>query len=235
MKRGGVLILALLIAALPGCEFPADPEDTLSNARGGTLRVGVIENEPWVVLERGKEPQGVEPELVRRFAETIDAEIAWTTGSANELAPAVSGFQLDILIGGLTADFPHPDDVVMTRPYIDTEIEIGGPPGSDPPDDRDGLEIYVERFSEAASLLRKKERETTPVPYNSLDEVDGLVLANSYELEALGYEPTGDILRDEDHAMGAPPGENAFLVALEKFLLERKDEAASLLTEESSR
>jgi len=62
-----------------------------------------------------------------------------------------------------------------------------------------------------------------------------VVLADSFELEALGYEPTGDILRDEDHSMGAPPGENAFLIELEKFLLERKDEAATLLTEEASR
>jgi polar amino acid transport system substrate-binding protein len=228
------LACAALFVIVPGCGFPVDPEDTLENARGGTLRVGVIENEPWVVLEPGKEPQGVEPELVRQFAESIDAEIAWTEGSADELAPVVSGFQLDLLIGGLTADFPHPDDVAMTRPYIDTEIEIGGPPGEDLPDDRDGLEIYVERFSEAASLLEKKEREVTALPYNSLDEVDGIVLANSYDLEALGYEPTGDILRDEDHAMGTPPGENSFLIELEEFLLERKDEAARLLTEEAS-
>jgi polar amino acid transport system substrate-binding protein len=224
-----------LFAVAAGCGFPVDPEDTLENASGGTLRVGVIENDPWVVLEPGKEPQGVEPELVRQFAESIDAEIVWTEGSADELAPVISGFQLDLLIGGLTADFPHPDDVAMTRPYIDTEIEIGAPPGEDLPDDRDGLEIYVERFSEAASLLEKKEREVTAITYNALDEVDGIVLANSYDLEALGYEPTGDILRDEDHAMGTPPGENSFLIELEEFLLERKDEAAELLTQEASR
>jgi polar amino acid transport system substrate-binding protein len=224
--------LALLLV---GCDFPADPEGTLAGVRGDTLRVGVIENDPWVVLAPGEEPSGVEPELVRQFAESIDAEIEWTEGSADELAPAVSGFQLDILIGGLTVDFPHPEDVVMTRPYIDTEIEIGGPPGSDLPDHRDGLEIYVERGSEAAALLLKKERETTPIFYDSLSEVNGIVLADSYDLQALGYEPTGDILRDEDHAMGAPPGENAFLLELERFLLERKAEAAKLLTEEASR
>jgi len=229
------LAASVALVGLAGCDFPADPEDTLENARGGTLRVGVIENEPWVVLNGKEEPTGVEPELVRAFAESIDAEINWVEGSADELAPAVGGWQLDMLIGGLTADFPHPEDVVMTRPYIDTEIELGGPPGTDLPDDRDGLEIYVERGSEAAALLRHKESETTPIPYNSLSEVDGVVLADSYELEALGYEPTGDILRDDDHAMGAPPGENAFLIELEEFLLERKDQAASLLTEEVSR
>jgi polar amino acid transport system substrate-binding protein len=235
VKDISLALLCCVIAALGGCDFPADPEDTLEDVRGGTLRVGVIENDPWVVLEPGEEPSGVEPELVRQFAESLDAEIEWHEGSADELAPAMSGFQLDILIGGLTAQFPHPDDVAMTRPYIDTEIEIGGPPGEDLPDDRDGLEIYVEKASEAASLLRKKEHETTPIPYETLAEVDGIVLANSYELEALGYEPTGDILRDVDHAMGTPPGENAFLIELEQFLLERKAEAAELLTEETAK
>jgi len=164
------LLLATTIAlvVLSGCDFPADPEETLENARGGSLRVGVIENEPWVVLHGKGEPTGVEPELVRQFAESIDSDISWIEGSADELAPAVGGFQIDILIGGLTADFPHPEDVVMTRPYIDTEIELGGPSGTDLPDDRDGLEVYVERGSEAASLLFKKESETTPIPYNSL-------------------------------------------------------------------
>lgn len=230
------LLVLVLILGLPfaGCEFPADPEETLEKARGGTLRVGVVENDPWVVIEPGKEPSGVEPELVRRFAETIDAEIVWEEGSADELAPAVSGFQLDVLIGGLTVDFPHPEDVAMTRPYIDTEIELGGPPGTDLPDDRDDLDVYVERASEAAALLRKKEREVEPIVYDHLSEVDGVVLAPSYDLEALGYEPTGDILRDNDHSMGVPPGENAFMIELEEFLLEHKDLAAKLLTEEAS-
>ncbi|MDQ2676250.1 MAG: transporter substrate-binding domain-containing protein [Actinomycetota bacterium] len=230
-----MLLCLALGLPLASCDFPADPEDTLADVRDGTLRVGVIENDPWVVLEPGKAPAGVEPELMREFAETLDAEIEWHEGSADELAPAVSGFQIDVLIGGLTADFPHPDDVAMTRPYIDTEIELGGPPGTDLPDDRDGLEVYVETASEAASLLRKKEHEAVPIPYETLSEVDGVVLANSYELEALGYEPTGDILRDEDHAMGVPPGENAFLIELEEFLLERKAHAAELLTEEASK
>jgi polar amino acid transport system substrate-binding protein len=64
-----VLVAALAIAgAVAGCDFPADPEGTLDRVSGGTMRVGVIEDPPWVILEDGREPAGMEPELVRQFA-----------------------------------------------------------------------------------------------------------------------------------------------------------------------
>lgn len=229
------LALVALGAALAGCQFPADPEGTLDRVSGGTLRVGVIENPPWVELHPGREPSGVEPELVRRFAETIDAEIEWVEGTEDELASAMGGFQLDLIVGGLTRDFPYPDDVTMTRPYVDTEIEIGLPPGDELPDALGGVEVYVERSSEAAALLREEEDDAIPVPYDSLSEVDGLALLHTYEIDEIGYGRSDHILRDDEHAMAAPLGENAFLVELESFLLDRGEEAEDLLHEEVSR
>ena len=228
-----VALAAVLMIA--GCDFPADPEGTLDRARGGTLRVGVIEEPPWVVLEPGDEPAGVEPELVRRFAATIGAEVEWVEGSEAELAAAMGGFQLDLLIGGLTRDFPYPKDVAMTVPYVDTEIELGVPPGGEVPGELGGVEVYVERSSEAAALLREEENDAVDVPYDTLSEVDGLALLHTFEIDELGYDRSGHILRDDEHAMGVPPGENAFMVEIEEFLLDRGEEAEDLLHREVSR
>jgi polar amino acid transport system substrate-binding protein len=231
--RVGASFAAVITLAV-GCDFPADPEGTLDRVSGGTLRVGVIHDPPWVVLAPGEEPAGVEPDLVRRFADTIDAEVDWVEGTESELAEAVGGFQLDLIIGGLTRDFPYPEDVAMTRPYVDTEIEIGLPPGEDLPDALGGVEVYVERSSEAAALLREEENDAIDVPYDSLEEVDGLALLHTYEIDELGYERSDYILRDEEHAMAVPPGENAFMVELEEFLLDRGEEAEDLLHREVS-
>jgi hypothetical protein len=97
------------------------------------------------------------------------------------------------------------------------------------------LPIFVERSSEAAALLRQEEDDAIAVPYDSLDEVDGPALLNTYDIAALGYERTDYILRDEEHAMAVPVGENALLVELERFLLDRGEEAEDMLYREVTR
>jgi polar amino acid transport system substrate-binding protein len=128
--------IACLLTA--GCQFPRDPEGTLERSTGGTLRVGVAENPPWVRLG-GREPGGVEPELIRRFAATIDAEVAWHRGSETELIEALRGFQLDVVIAGLTTTSVWQKEVAITSPYLDTEIQFAVPPGEELPDDLDGV------------------------------------------------------------------------------------------------
>jgi polar amino acid transport system substrate-binding protein len=234
--RRSLAAVACAVAALAaGCQFPADPEGTLDRVEGGTMRVGVIHEPPWVILEEGRDPAGVEPELVRRFAETIDAEIEWVEGTEADLAAAAGGFQIDLIIGGLTREFPYVDDVAMTAPYVDTEVELGLPPGEELPDELGGVEVYVEHSSEAAALLREEEDDAVPVFFDSLDEVDGLALLDTYDIDAIDYERTDYILRDHEHAMAVPLGENAFMVELERFLLDRGEEAEDLLHQEVSR
>ena len=199
------------------------------------MRVGVIHEPPWVILEEGRDPAGVEPELVRRFAETIDAEIEWVEGTEADLAAAAGGFQIDLIIGGLTREFPYVDDVAMTAPYVDTEVELGLPRGEELPDELGGVEVFVERSSEAAALLREEEDDAVPVFFDSLDEIDGLALLDTYDIDAIDYERTDYILRDHEHAMAVPLGENAFMVELERFLLDRGEEAEDLLHQEVSR
>lgn len=236
MRRGwATAIVIASVIGLGACQYPRDPEGTLNRVEGGTLRVGVVENEPWVKLAPGKEPAGVEPELVRRFADEIDAEIEWVEGPESELVEAMRGYQIDLLIGGLTRGSPWQKEVALTRPYVDTEIEFGVPPGEEVPGDLSGVEVWVERNSEAAALLEQEEEEADAVYFDEIEEVDGLALLHTYDIDAIGYERTANIFRDDEHAMAVPSGENAFLVELENFLLDRGDEAELLLAEEAKR
>jgi polar amino acid transport system substrate-binding protein len=198
------------------------------------MYVGVIENEPWVKLSE-RAPAGVEPELVRSFAEELDAEIEWVQGPESELMEAMRGFQLDLVIGGLTRSSPYAREVALTRPYVDTQIELAVPRGEEVPDDLSGVEIWALRNSEEAALLREEEEEAEAVLVEELEQVDGLALLHDYDADAIGFEGTDHIFRDEEHAMAAPMGENAFLVELENFLLDRGEEARELLEREARR
>lgn len=232
--RIAVAIATAGLLALAGCDFPADPEGTLARAEGGTVRVGLIDNPPWVALGSG-EPQGVEPELLRRFARSIDADIEWIEGTESELAEALRGFQVDVVAGGLTRAWPYATHVALTRPYVDTEIQLGLPPGTEVPDSLGGIDVWVERGSEEAALLRQEEDDANALYFDRLDEIDGLALLDTYDIAAIGYERSDYILRDDEHALAVPAGENAWLVELERFLLDRGEEAEELLHREATR
>lgn len=150
--RGWVALALLLLTDCTGCTgFPADPDDTLERVRG-VLRVGVSPHDPWTRLAGVGEPSGTEPELVRRFAADLGAEVSWTPGGEEELMTQLEEGGLDLVVGGLTADTPWTDKAAITQPYAEARDDAGE--------------------------LRK-------------------------------------------HVMAAPLGENAFLLALEKFLLEK--------------
>jgi polar amino acid transport system substrate-binding protein len=227
-----VAVLALA-AGLASCQYPRDPEDTLDHVEGGTLRAGVIDNPPWVDLS-GPEPGGVEPELLREFAAEHDAEIEWVEGTESELMAAMVGFQLDVVVGGLTQTSPWAKEVSMTLPYVDTEIVFAVPPGEEL-GQLEGAEIWVEENSEAAALLQQEEAAAHPLHYTELSEVDGRALIHSYYIEPLGLEEGGQIQKDDDHVMAVPPGENAMLVALGDFLFDRTERAEELLAAEAEK
>src|SRR5687767_518503 len=84
-------LLLLVACATP----PEDPEGTLDRVRGGTVRVGLTEHDPWTLVDG---PAGVEVELVERFAERLDATIEWTDGSEQEMFGALEAGSLDLVI-----------------------------------------------------------------------------------------------------------------------------------------
>jgi polar amino acid transport system substrate-binding protein len=226
---------ALLAAlALAGCQFPADVEGTLERARGGVLRVGVTEARPFVELTDGREPGGVEAELVRRFARRIDARVRWVEGSEAELMGALAGGQLDVVIGGLTRRSPWQREVALTRPYLNTQTVVAAPDertARELSQDLGGREVAAEANSEIAAKLAT-DTDATVVPVADVADADGPVAVPDYLLDELGLARTDAELDEHEHALAARHGENAFLVELERFLLDSEREAAALLERE---
>ena len=95
--------------------------------RGGELRVGVTERPPWVELIDGAEPTGIEPDLIRRFADRVGAEVSWVAGSEQQLVGDLERGDLDLIAGGLPADTPWSEHAGATRPYASVADEHGQP------------------------------------------------------------------------------------------------------------
>jgi polar amino acid transport system substrate-binding protein len=122
----GRLLATVLFVAACSVQIPQDPDGTLDRVRGDVLRVGVSHNPPWTSVD-GNEPSGIEPELVREFAKTIDADVEWTIGGEETLVHQLEEGRLDLVIGGFTAKSPWVEHVALTRPYTTAPSASGEP------------------------------------------------------------------------------------------------------------
>jgi ABC-type amino acid transport substrate-binding protein len=126
-------LAGLIGLTLAGCglAMPTDPDGTLANIDGGTLRVGVTESfdekSTWVRVEPGPdtEPSGIEVDLVREFASERDATIEWSQGSEHQLAEKLKHGRLDLVIGGFADDTPWTTHAGLTKPYAESKDPLG--------------------------------------------------------------------------------------------------------------
>ncbi|HYH60208.1 MAG TPA: transporter substrate-binding domain-containing protein [Thermoleophilaceae bacterium] len=228
--------LLLLIGcglAFAGCQFPKDPEGTLNQVRErGSIKVGVTHHDPFVNLH-GPEPAGVEVELIEGFADHLGVEVEWVEGSESQLVELLAGTEIDVMLAGLDRQSPLQKEVGFTRPYANVEIVVAVPPGEEEPN-IEGLDVLVEENSEAASIT-EKETDADPIRVPSLENADGRpVVVEDYLLDELGYEKTGHSLKETEHCLAVPRGENAWLVELERYLLDQEAVASDLLREEGT-
>ncbi|MCT1443849.1 ABC transporter substrate-binding protein [Corynebacterium sanguinis] len=121
---GAALLSASLVA---GCgALPRDTEGTYNRAQDGTLVVGVSEHEPWTsVNDATGEVSGSEAELIRGFADSIDADVEYKVASESVLAGWIEDGEIDVMIGGLTATSPWVSHMALTRPYTTVTSESG--------------------------------------------------------------------------------------------------------------
>lgn len=218
----------LLALTLTACDIPRDPESTLNRVSGGTMRVGVSANEPWVILD-GPEPAGVEVEIIEGFAASIDAEIEWFPGTEEELAAALHSRELDVLLGGIESTSVLAAEVTLTHPYLTTASVVGVPQDSDIREDITGVEVAVEAGTEEAALLDKTD--AIPVRVEDIAAGDGAKATDSWLLDDLGLKDTGVRLAEHDHVLAVPGGENAWLTRLERYLLSHESEIEGFLGE----
>lgn len=126
-------LAAVLLAGalLTGCSttVPTDPDGTLDRVRGGELRAGVSPHPPWTLVEADGTPAGVEVDLVEGFADTLDADVVWTTGGEEPLVTDLEEGRLDVVVGGLTASTPWTSKAAVTVAYTTVTDAAGAPEG----------------------------------------------------------------------------------------------------------
>lgn len=118
--RRSAITAALTICAvmLGGCglQVPADPNGSLAHIRAGTLQAGASVD-PGLVERDGTELTGGAVDLVEQFAAEQGAEVEWTVASEESLVRGLEDGELQIVVGGMTADSPWADRVGTTRGY----------------------------------------------------------------------------------------------------------------------
>jgi polar amino acid transport system substrate-binding protein len=228
IDRRHAILAALLCAA--GCsDLPRDPRGTLGRVRGGRLRVGLVEQRPWVARAAG-EPSGAEVELVRQLAGELGSAAEWTWGGEQQHMEALAQFELDLVAGGLTDDSPWGKRVGLTKPYFEDRVRVGT---TSAPADLRGLRVAVKAGDPVAAELRKRGAEPVPVPEVTREAAP--VAAPDWQLEQLGLNPGADELQKRKHVLAVPPGENGWLVYLEEFLHARTPAVKELLQREVAR
>ena len=126
----GVAAVLLSSCSAISATIPADSEGTLSRVEDGTLVVGVSEHPPWTNISDTGEHSGSEVDLIRGFAEHVNAEIEWQQAPESVLAERIKNGEVDVVIGGLTDSSPWSSHMALTRPYaeVDGEKMVMGTP-----------------------------------------------------------------------------------------------------------
>ena len=220
-------LLGSLLGLLSGNNgFPKDPEGTLQKVRHGTLRVGYTHAEPWVA-PGSQGPRGIEPELIRSFAQSLDARIDWMTGTEEQLYGALEKHELDVLIAGITDESPWQEDVGLTRPYLQTAVYVGAAANVPAGPAIKQQTVAVAIGTDIGYYVREQDAE--PIYQSRLPGGAALVAGYDWQLRRWGYRRLTLRLKEENHVMAVPPGENAWLLALETFLYRHNGQLHQLL------
>ncbi|GGS36550.1 substrate-binding periplasmic protein [Actinokineospora fastidiosa] len=206
-----IVAVAVLLAA--GCQWPRDAEGTLDRVRGGVLRVGVVEDPPWTVVDDRGAVGGAEAALVERLAAELGARVEWTEGPESTLIGALSHQALDLVIGGMTRSSPWTKEVALTVPYFTSKRVVAVPLAAD--SSLEGVPVAVEAGTPEVTFLA--EEGAVPVV---VDEVPAGVPAvvPDWAVDPACQRAVLE-LGSTDHSFAMALGENAFLVRVEEFLL----------------
>ena len=213
-----------------GCNYPKDPNNTLEKIKHRTIRVGISESPQLCEYSIGNnEPTGVEVELIKGYAQSIDAKIEWIKGSQEQIVDLIKEYEVDVAIGGYSKNSAFKTHVGLTRPYKTEKIKVGAGAGSTIPKEIEEKEVVVKRGSQA--LVAVSKNKGIPVIKDSITMADGLVAGPEEELLKLGLSVSEYNLDKVEHVIAVPKGENGLLKDLENYIIrkwEKKKIKASL-------
>jgi len=170
--------------------------------------------------------RGVDVQLVNELARGLEAKVAWVRGTESELMSALHGRQLDLVVGGLSGESPWKHDVAFTRPYYTDSLFISLPPGASEKSLK-GTSVAYEAGSPAGVYLHKKG--AVPVPVHDIESTKGAVAAPTWKLESLGRPASEVLLHKSPRVMAVAPGENAWLLGVERVLYDQETAIPAML------
>lgn len=208
-----LIILAVLV--LVGCRYPVNIERPMAAMHGGELNIGLSENPPWVI-NSAQGPAGLEVEIVRALAEDMNATINWHWDSEGNLLAALSHYQLDLVIGGLTQDSNVSALATPTKAYYQSHYSVGVPEGTPLPSNLEDVEVAVPVVNHIARALKKEG--VIPHPSPDLGAQNEAAANPAWWLRAHDYQVGDWEIATDHHVMALPKGENAWMLAVQRHL-----------------
>jgi polar amino acid transport system substrate-binding protein len=221
MRLAAAFAAALFLTAAR-CDLPRDPRHTLDHVRSAkVLRVGAAEDRPFIVRD-GEEATGIEASLITRFANEQGARVQWIWEPQEKEFQALAKFELDLMAGGIDAKTPWKKQAALTRPVAEIHEDLASVTGIVPAE-LEGHEVTIEQGDAIGETLEKKKATVKRVA--ELKPGERLAAGSRARLHELGYSG-GHPLESHKLVLAAPPGENAFLEQLEKYLAAHHSEFA---------
>ncbi len=225
IARAGAILC--LLALLSGCDiYPKDAFGSLERIRSGQpLRVGWVTAEPWVRAGSTIEPAGLEPDLIRSWAQSLGARVEFVEASESQLVEALQENVIDIAVAGFRRDNPWGGKIGTTQPYFSSQIEIGVSPGVEAPANWEGIGVHYRRGRiEIAASIRQAGAVPVPVSTHPLPSP---AAAYAFEMPILGLIAVRR-LGSEERLIATAPAESALTLALDRFLHARRESIRSL-------
>ena len=111
-----VIITLCCVAIFSGCITTKNKKNSADTRE--LLRVGVTANYPPIIYKQNKQIIGVEADLARALAATLDRELEFVEVKWKDLIPALNSGKIDIIMSGMSATMPRSMQISFTEPYL---------------------------------------------------------------------------------------------------------------------